>query len=843
MRSGRERQGEPMQQAVDELYRRQPEAFTREPVAPPATEDDAAIDHAIGLHHLLAYEQLAGERDLARLRDDAARNGGAIDAPLTEAMATRRAEILAMAPEALRDAAGRRFDASAERLGPKAAAVDRLLADQRRAVALEQSIALGEALLREDPDRYEELLAEAEPLAAALAPDPVLRDSLSAVLRRRYATAALEGDLGPAGDPARAEADLARGRFRDAFDADEHAAWKEFAAFGRQRRAAEAVKLARDGEVAAEAGMLGQLAAAARGEAPLPPVAAIEAAFPGEGEARQAAAKRDLKRQLYETQIALQPLDADEDWILAGEEGEDALLRVRIVFNKRQAVERGDWEYLRRQVPTLAAAIEEAVEDPSKLGAAIALYQRHLAKLGVPPEKRWLLPDEALRRIAGAYDQLRPPADRLEWLERLAGKLGGQEALTLVDALAERTIDFDPNARPTLEALLDPERRDTAIDILRSSERDADYREGYYTESRINPNTGKLEQWEVSDKGHERRLSRPYAGGFAKLETRVDLQTGASYEVEVFSDGSERPQIPADADYPALWGLALEAWQAAAYEQVVNPDTWRLAAPASEEFQELYRRFGRFVPDFQFVGANGIVYERSDITEEPTATRAARERETALALEEQEAALREAIETGDFRDILGPGLNPGLLIGFGALGLRRSGRRKNSLFRVRRYTGPLSEFDGADIRNLPSFRDYLANDADWARFKASFTDKRNADYLRQNAVYFPAAGSLFEKAVIQLFREKGYDIMPARRIPVAGSFARPDGSIGFGKHGLILEFKATSMPDEGTGQLRIPRLSRNQTAGYGSEVSKGTTVVLVFRQGFKLAMVQLEAVE
>ncbi|MGD9742291.1 MAG: hypothetical protein AB7V53_06585 [Dongiaceae bacterium] len=417
-----------MQQALDELYRRQPEAFAREPVALPATEDDAAIDHAIGLHHLLAYGRLAGERDLARLRDDAARSGGAIGAPLGEAMAKRRAEILAMAPAALRDAAGRRSDASAERLGPKVAAVDRLLDDQRRAVALEQSIALGQALLREDPDRYEELLGETEGLTAALAPDPVLRGSLSAALRRRYATAALEGELGPAGDPARAEADLARGRFRGAFEADEHAAWKEFAAFGRQRRDADAVKLARDDEVAAAAGMLARLDAAARGEAPLPPVAAIEAAFPGEGEARQAAAKRDLKWQLYETQIALQPFEADEDWILAGEEGEDALLRIRIAFNKRQAVERGDWDYLRRQAPMLAAAIEAAVEDPAKLGAAIALYQRHLAKLGVPPEKRRLLPDEARQRLGFGGEEERSPAAILggDGQERLLE--GGQPA-------------------------------------------------------------------------------------------------------------------------------------------------------------------------------------------------------------------------------------------------------------------------------------------------------------------------------------------------------------------------------------------------------------------------------
>jgi hypothetical protein len=423
---------EPMQQALDGWYREQPAAFTR--AAEPEADGDALdpAERAIALNHLLAYGRLAGERELAAFREDGGKGGGAVAGPLLQRLQTQTMALLNRAPAALHPALGAGLAASNERLAGKAAAIEAALTGRRQAEALEQSVSLGAALLRQDPEQYEILLADAGDMVEGLGLEEGPRQALGQGIRKRLAEAVLLAQADPVvGDPARADQELRRGRFRDAFDAEEIAAWRELMTANRARAAAEAARREQDAGIVAEIKLLNRLGAAGRAEAPMPTAAEIETVFPGEGAARLERTQTALKRRLYQEQRALQPFDGDAAWVEAGEEGEDRLLRTQIAADR-------DEQFARTGGPmpsALAEAIEEGLQDFSKLDVAIELYQHHLAKLRVPPEKRTLLPRETLTALARQYAGLLGPNEKADWRNRLEAALGEVRSSSLQQAL------------------------------------------------------------------------------------------------------------------------------------------------------------------------------------------------------------------------------------------------------------------------------------------------------------------------------------------------------------------------------------------------------------------------
>jgi hypothetical protein len=173
-----------MQQAIDGWYREQPEAFTR------ATESRHALDRdeqAIALIHLLTYGRLAGERDLIDLRKEAA---GRVLPALVHHTRARHAELLAKAPADLQPALRAGLGSIKEKLMQKAAAIDAATAMRTREAAIEQSVRMGEAVLKLDPEQYAELVADAEEMTSKLDLPADKRDALFRSIRKRYAEAA-----------------------------------------------------------------------------------------------------------------------------------------------------------------------------------------------------------------------------------------------------------------------------------------------------------------------------------------------------------------------------------------------------------------------------------------------------------------------------------------------------------------------------------------------------------------------------------------------------------------------------------------------------------------------------
>jgi hypothetical protein len=834
---------EPMQQALDGWYREQPAAFTR--AAEPEADGDALdpAERAIALNHLLAYGRLAGERELAAFREDGGKGGGAVAGPLLQRLQTQTMALLNRAPAALHPALGAGLAASNERLAGKAAAIEAALTGRRQAEALEQSVSLGAALLRQDPEQYEILLADAGDMVEGLGLEEGPRQALGQGIRKRLAEAVLLAQADPVvGDPARADQELRRGRFRDAFDAEEIAAWRELMTANRARAAAEAARREQDAGIVAEIKLLNRLGAAGRAEAPMPTAAEIETVFPGEGAARLAAAARNRQRSVYAAGIATQSAEDDRAWIEAAKSDEDRAVRVEAVQAKNRAVARSGGGNLLKLYPALGEAIEEGLQDFGKLGFAIETYQRQLARLGVPPGERTLLPTESLQRLADQYEKLNPPHDRLVWLEKLLGASGKYRAKGIVEGLAHARPGFDPNAIHAVEALADSVPWIGVLDILQRSERDEDFIDGYRLEVRLNPETRKYEEWEVSPQGRERARLRRFAGAFFKVETRVDPSTGTAYEVEVFPDGSERPRLPADQDYPSLSGMALETWRIAAYEQFVNPDTWRLATPAEETVQQIYRDQGLTLPDRYFVGPNAIVYERSGVTEEPDATKARRWRETIGELERQDAALAQAVKNGSFSEVVGVALGPeGFLIPGVWLGIKGVGGSPHKYGAIP-FQGRLG-IEGIDISTHPAFAKYRELNDAWIEYRENPANKRSDAYKAENVRRGNAAGLEFQRATLGLLDSSKYEVLRSGRLRAANVevYALPDGTIrpydlGSAFH---IEVKSTNLANP----LALPRLTGNQSQVLPAAAAEGEQVLIIFPRNGHIEVRQIRPSE
>jgi hypothetical protein len=136
---------EPMQRALDGWYREQPNAFARDP--DPAPDPDATLAR----HHLLAQRRLAGTLDSG--------NSSAMDMAASTELST----------------------------------VVKL-----RSTALEQLVHMNEVVLRNDPQMYPQLVAEAEALTSKLGLEPYRERAMFDAIRKRYAAAARPSD----GDPA-----------------------------------------------------------------------------------------------------------------------------------------------------------------------------------------------------------------------------------------------------------------------------------------------------------------------------------------------------------------------------------------------------------------------------------------------------------------------------------------------------------------------------------------------------------------------------------------------------------------------------------------------------------------
>jgi hypothetical protein len=144
-------------------------------------------EQAIALIHLLTYGRLAGERDLIDLRKEAA---GRVLPALVHQTRARHAELLAKAPTDLQPALRAGLVSIKERLMQKAAAIDAATAMRTRKAAIEQSVQMGEAVLKLDPDQYADLVADAEEMTSKLDLPPEERDALFRSIRQRYADAA-----------------------------------------------------------------------------------------------------------------------------------------------------------------------------------------------------------------------------------------------------------------------------------------------------------------------------------------------------------------------------------------------------------------------------------------------------------------------------------------------------------------------------------------------------------------------------------------------------------------------------------------------------------------------------
>jgi hypothetical protein len=179
-----------MQQALDDWYRRQPEVFERDREARASDNFSNEADHAIALNHLLAYGRLAGERDLAVLRDRAEAAGSFVLEPLLQQTEARNSKIFAAAPDALHAPLRAGLSSIAENLMRKASEIDAGTAARSRTAAIEQSIQLGEAVLEQDPDQYPQLVADAEAMTSKLGMEADEQRTLFESIRRRYATAA-----------------------------------------------------------------------------------------------------------------------------------------------------------------------------------------------------------------------------------------------------------------------------------------------------------------------------------------------------------------------------------------------------------------------------------------------------------------------------------------------------------------------------------------------------------------------------------------------------------------------------------------------------------------------------
>jgi len=830
---------EPMQRALDAWHREQPEAFRRS-AEPSASADTAsAAERAIALNHLLNYGRLAGERELAALRDVADGNGRLATAPLLQRLEARRSELLSRAPAELRAPLEAELTASTRRLAGKAQAIDAALAGRRQSEALEQSIALGEALLRQDPDQYETLVGDAGAMVDGLGLEEGPRQTLGEAVRKRLAGAALQAQADPvAGEPAAADADLQRGRFRDAFDDDEIKAWRELVAANRARADAGAARREQDAGIVAEIRMLNRLAAAGRAEAPMPAVAEVETVFPGEGAARLTVATRNRQRAIYATEIATQSAEQDRAWIEAATSAEDRAVRVETLEQKRREFARSGGGNLLKLYPALAGAIDSGLQNVGKLDAAIDAYQRQLGRLGVPPEKRALLPTESLQRLADQYDEPDPPHERLVWLDKLLQASGKDRAETIVRAVARARPGFDPNAIRALEALADSKPWMVAIEVLTRSDRDEDYIDGYRVDLRLNPETRKYEDWEVSPQGRERVRPRRFAGAFFEVETRVDPGTGTEYEVEVFPDGSERPRLPADENYPPLRGMALETWLTAAYEQHVNPATWRLAEPAAGAFQRAYREAGWVPQNWYFVGPNGVVYERSEDTAEPGSTQASHVREAFENRDRQAAALDQAVAQGDFNGLIGASLGLGNILAAGLpLATRNAnrGQRKYAVVRPRIKLG----IEGIDTATHPAFAEYRRLNKDRTDYLDNPKNKSSDSYGAENIARSRATGLEFQRAVLGLIDPSKFTVVssPRLRVPGVEGYAVPDGRVISHRDGfeLTVEVKSTNLTDP----KALPDLSHRQETIYPAAAAQGRSVIVIFQRNNKIVVMQI----
>ncbi|MGD9744050.1 MAG: hypothetical protein AB7J30_13000 [Hyphomicrobium sp.] len=181
---------EPMQQALDDWYRRQPEVFEREGDARSPNDPANEADHAIALNHLLVYGRLAVERDLAVFRDRAEADGSFVLAPLLQQTEARSLKIIAAAPGTLHAPLRAGLSSIAENLMRKASEIDARTAARSRTAAIEQSIQLGEAVLGQDPEQYPQLVADAEAMTSKLGLEADEQRTLFESIRRRYATAA-----------------------------------------------------------------------------------------------------------------------------------------------------------------------------------------------------------------------------------------------------------------------------------------------------------------------------------------------------------------------------------------------------------------------------------------------------------------------------------------------------------------------------------------------------------------------------------------------------------------------------------------------------------------------------
>lgn len=178
---------EPMQQALDDWYRRQPEVFERKGGMPSPNDPANEADNAIALNHLLVYGRLAGERDLAMLRDRAEADGSFVLDPLLQRTEARSLKIIAAAPGALHAPLRAGLSSIAENLMRKASEIDARTAARSRTAAIEQSIQLGEAVLEQDPEQYAQLVADAEAMTVKLGLEADEQQALFESIRRRYA--------------------------------------------------------------------------------------------------------------------------------------------------------------------------------------------------------------------------------------------------------------------------------------------------------------------------------------------------------------------------------------------------------------------------------------------------------------------------------------------------------------------------------------------------------------------------------------------------------------------------------------------------------------------------------
>jgi len=179
-----------MQQALDDWYHRQPEVFERQGELRSPDDPENEADYAIALNHLLGYGRLAGESDLAMLRDRAEADGSFVLEPLLQQTQARNSKIFAATPDVLHASLRAGLSSIAENLMRKASKIDTATAVRSRTAAIEQSIQLGEAVLKQDPEQYAQLVADAETMASKLGLEADEQQSLFESIRRRYAAAA-----------------------------------------------------------------------------------------------------------------------------------------------------------------------------------------------------------------------------------------------------------------------------------------------------------------------------------------------------------------------------------------------------------------------------------------------------------------------------------------------------------------------------------------------------------------------------------------------------------------------------------------------------------------------------